>query len=639
MNICRRPALVAFAALLLLTMCIVAEASEVDDLLRTLETARDPRDRYYASNQLSYIGESAVGPLIQVLQRSPNERFRGDAAYTLYYMRKDLLLTVVDDLIKATEDPYWRVRANIARALGGLRSVSERVAPVLVRLLRDSDSRVRSAAATALGDLRGPSDATVLALTECLSDSDRDTRYAAVRALGEVKPQTSDAVNAVIGLLNDKSIWVRQQAATTLGLIGVGSMEAAEALRTAFHTERDRVRSYKEAAETDPSLMPYEAERSISDIISALGRLGEPAAGALAEVARDPDYGESAIRELGDLGATAVPYLADLVRDLDGEARELVVTEMLRIYPPPVREFIELSKDPRPGVRAQAARGLGGVRRYAPEVLEVLVGLLDDDHETVRANAVASLGGLYDTGVPDFVLESLTKSIGDESELVRLECARSISSLAISTPALRTSLFMLARDPNADIRRVSHQGIGSLLSFADRIELPPEAVELVVEGLSDPDSQVRQISVRNVSVGAGHAMYNGMVIFDISVVGPKLTALLHDPSLVEEAADTLAQFGHAARPALPTLWELYFKPGETKLAFAIAQIGGKEVVGRLREALRSNNRDVLYKAVQLAHSLGSDARDAAPELEHIRQNDPDFALRMLAEAALVMVLQ
>ena len=84
---------------------------------------------------------------------------------------------------------------------------------------------------------------------------------------------------------------------------------------------------------------------------------------------------------------------------------------------------------------------------------------------------------------------------------------------------------------------------------------------------------------------------------------------------------------------------MHFKRGDSKLEWAIAQIGGKEVVGRLREALRSGNRDVRYKAVELAQSLGPDAKEAIPELEDIRKNDSDFVLRMLAEAALAMVLQ
>jgi HEAT repeat protein len=549
-------------------------------------------------------------------------------------MSEDLLLTVVDDLIEATGDPHWRVRANTARALGGLRSVSERVAPVLVRLLRDSDSRVRSAAATALGDLRTSAETVVHALIQCLSDSDRDTRYAAVRALGEIKPQTAEAVNAVIGLLNDKSIWVRQRAAETLGLMGVASKEAVEALRSAFHSERDRVRSYKEAAETDPSLMPYEAERCIWAIIPTLGRLGEPAAGALAEVAHDPDYGESAIRQLGDLGATAVPYLAGLVRDLDGEARELAATALSKIYPPPVRELIELSEDPRPGVRAEAARTLGAVRESAPEVLEVLVGLLDDEHEEVRANAVGSVGGYYyDSEVPDFVVEALTKAAGDTSDLVRLKSAESLAYPAVFAPTLRAPLFKLARDPNPDVREQAIKAVGGFIGTIYREGLPPEVLQLLVEGLSDPDRGVIRVSLMNVSVASSHDM------IDVSAVGPRLTALLRDPGFAEEAANTLALFGPAARPALPTLWELHFKRGDSKLEWAIAQIGGKEVVGRLREALRSGNRDVRYKAVELAQSLGPDAKEAIPELEDIRKNDSDFVLRMLAEAALAMVLQ
>lgn len=638
MNICRRLALVALVVLFILTACI-AEASQVDDLLRALETARTPSDRESASTELYYMGEQAVRPLIQVLKRSTNERFRGDAAYTLANMYEALLLPVVDDLLMATNDPHWRVRANIVWALARLESAGDRVAPTLIRLLGDSDSRVRSAAAAALGALGASAEAAVPKLIERLGDSDRDTRYAAVRAIGSIKPQTTEAVNAVIRLLDDKSMWVRAEAATALGNMGVASAEVVQALRTAFYTERDRVKSYYMDEEIDPLYrFAIEHDACLWAIVGALGELGEPAAAVLAEVARDPeDYGRSAIYDLGDIGKPAVPYLVDLVRSLDGEARQLAATELASMYPPPVSELVGLSEDPKPGVRAEAARALGAVRGLAPEVVEVLIELLDDDYEEVRANAVVSLGGMYyENGVPDSVVEGLAKSAADKSDLVRLRSAQSLAFLAQIVPALQGPLFQLARDPNTEVRYKAHE---ALAGFASPDRVTPEVVELVVEGLSDPDRAVRQISIRNTTVGASHLVYGGETAFDISVVGPKLMALLRDPLLVEEAADALAIYGHDARPALPTLWELHFRPGEGKLGWAIARIGGTAVVGRLREALKSSDRDVRYKAVELASLLGPDAIEAAPELESIRKNDSDFVLRLLAESALAMVQQ
>jgi HEAT repeat protein len=628
-----RPKLVLLALVAtLLLFAVSVAASDVSDLMRTLQTGRTPSERSDASYSLSYMGDEAAAALAQALQRSSSSAFRADAAYTLANMREEWLVPVADKLLAATADPHWRVRANIAFALGLLGSISDRVVPSLVDMLDDGDARVRSAAATSLGRL-GASDASVIqSLIRSLNDEDRDTRFAAAQSLGKLGPAASGAASALVGLLNDKSLWVREQAADALGSIGVATPEVVQALRTAFFTERDRVTAYEKYLEENPSGWAPNTRACVWAVIGALGKLGAPSAAVLTEIMRDPDYRDEAADRLAKIGEPAVPFLVEAAMDADASIRERAGLTLASVNPAPMSALTDLSKNSRAEVRATAARSLGKLRRYVEGATEVLVKLAADRDSTVRAAAVESLGTVvYSAWPSDDVVQSLTAAALDSSADVRLASAMSMSNLVLFTPELEPAVIALARDSDARVKQVSLGAIGKLIGYraAERKQVQPEVIGLLVDGLADSDKGVRKAALEGVWTAAVYGLS-----LDTASVGPRLIRLLDDPELAQKTADTLGLFGPSARPALSALFELYWGANDYDLAWTIAQVGGTEIVPYLSNALMNGGLDVRYKAMEVLIQLGPDAKGAQSALEHVKNNDSDFVLRLMAESLL-----
>ena len=172
----------------------------------------------------------------------------------------------VDALIKATEDPDWRVRWDAINALGNLKD--PRAVPALVkRALLDDNShpRWRSLWALSLVDREG-SEAIPLLLTGLKDPDPLVVRNAAVALAGfrqpEARPELIRGLNdpdsfrrweavfslksigdaevarALISILNEEAepvVRVRQEAALTLGRIG--GEEVAPALLTALQDD------------------------------------------------------------------------------------------------------------------------------------------------------------------------------------------------------------------------------------------------------------------------------------------------------------------------------------------------------------------------------------------------------------------
>lgn len=631
MRLGRKLLLVALVAALLLS-AVSAAASNVSDLMRALQTGRTREERSNASDSLSYMGDEAAAALVQALQRSSSSVFRADAAYTLANMREEWLVPVADKLLAATADPHWRVRANTAFALGLLRSISDRVAPSLVDMLDDEDARVRSAAAASLGQLSTSNPSVIQSLIRSLGDEDRDTRYAAVQSLGKLGPAASGAANALTELLNDKSLWVRQQAAAALGSIGVATPEVVQALRTAFFTERDRVNAYEKYLEANPSGWAPETRACTWAVIRTLGELGAPSAAVLTEIMRDPDYRDEAADRLAQIGEPAVPFLVEAATDADASIRERAGLALAAVDPAPISALTDLSKSAQAEARATAANALGKLRRYVQGVPEILIKLVADGDQTVRAAAAESLGTVVYAAKPsDSVVQSLIAASRDPSADVRIASATSMRNLVRFTPELEPAVIALARDSDARVKQVSLDAFGQLIGYraAERKQVQREVIGLLVDGLADPDKGVRKAALEGVWTAAAYDL-----ITDAAPVGPRLIRLLDDPELAQKTADTLGLFGPAARPALSALFELYWGDNEYKLAWTIAQIGGTEIVPYLSNALMNGGLDVRYKAMEVLVQLGLDAKGAQSALEHVKNNDSDFMLRLMAESLL-----
>jgi len=89
-----------------------------------------------------------------------------------------------------------------------------------------------------------------------------------------------------------------------------------------------------------------------------------------------------------------------------------------------------LRTDPDEGVRETAATAMGGVE--APESVDVLIGLLGDEHPGMRIGAAWSLGELGDRRA----VEPLQRAAADQREAVRVEAAAALRRLGVEPAPL-----------------------------------------------------------------------------------------------------------------------------------------------------------------------------------------------------------
>jgi HEAT repeat protein len=128
---------------------------------------------------------------------------------------------------------------------------------------------------------------------------------------------------------------------------------------------------------------------------SELGQLGPAAAGAvpaLLNALREGRTPPTAFSwALGQIGAPAVPGLADTLRATDEDARARAVDALVVIGPPAHDALIHALRDTSPRTRACAAMALGRMGPSAEAASELLIAARDPDEE-VRHYAAQALG-------------------------------------------------------------------------------------------------------------------------------------------------------------------------------------------------------------------------------------------------------
>jgi len=148
-------------------------------------------------SDLKALGKRAVGPLAKILsdQKASSEQLRSWAAYMLRRVGQP---DAVPHLVKALDDPSWRVRKNAANSLGalGLRSVI----PRLLRLLSDPISTVHQSAGGALNKLSTRADLPLL-IAAYREQKQGRVRTGLVHLIGQL--ELAEATPFMVGALRD----------------------------------------------------------------------------------------------------------------------------------------------------------------------------------------------------------------------------------------------------------------------------------------------------------------------------------------------------------------------------------------------------------------------------------------------------
>jgi HEAT repeat protein len=190
--------------------------------------------------------------------------------------------------------------------------------------------------------------------------------------------------------------------------------------------------------------------------------------------------------------------------------------------------------------------------------------------------------------------------------------AAALSALALFGEAAVPRLVEGLRDPDADVRVSAARGIGQVGREA------AEASTALVRALRDGEPRVRfdaAVALGRVGAAARDAV-------------PALARALTDPAgeVRVGAALGLAGMGSAARDAVPALLQA-LRDGNVVLrmsaCWALGSIGpdGRAAVPALRAALRDHNTSVRTSAASALGGIGPAAREAVPELRRLAESD------------------
>lgn len=284
------------------------------DLVRALR-GRVPADRLRAAKDLGRLGWLArdAMPALVAAVNDDDPKVREAAAQAVGQMGPEALPALAGLL--AHPDKY--VRRHAVWALGKLGPLAVPSLGDLCEALRDADPRTASGAAQALGNMGADAAAAVPAVAEAMRGTNIVLCRLAAKALSQIG---TPALSTLIAHLQHSDPFVRGEAALAIGWIGPAARSAVPFLAGVVRGPRGsltrtppprRVKTPNEADELggpdDESPTPIETPAPPPDAgtpdescrvyaAQALGRIGPPAAQALADLVEAAHAGPDALR-------------------------------------------------------------------------------------------------------------------------------------------------------------------------------------------------------------------------------------------------------------------------------------------------------------------------------------------------------
>lgn len=250
------------------------ELAQVLNLALNVLENSDFQERWEVAKLIPKLGESAIGPLIAILQDEEADlELRWFVIRVLGSFNHPIVITTLLDFLKTAEDAELA-----AMAAATLSSLGDTAIEALSSLLLVPESRLL--ATKALAQIRRPQ--TIMSLLSVVSDPDAAIRATAIEAVSSFHEPRIIAV--LIEALNDLAATVRKEA-----VIGLG-------LRADLGQELDLINQLK------PLLYDFNVEVCQQSAI-ALGRLGT-------------DEAVQALFEVLLSAATPLPLQLELIRVL-----------------------------------------------------------------------------------------------------------------------------------------------------------------------------------------------------------------------------------------------------------------------------------------------------------------------------------
>ncbi|MEH1971370.1 HEAT repeat domain-containing protein [Nostoc sp.] len=340
----------------------------------------DFQQRWEITKVLTYLGDIAIPPLIEILEdEGAEEELRWYAARTLGEFQHPEAITPLVELLKTDEDE--ELKAIAATALGQMGTVA---ITSLTELLLDEETRLL--AVRSLCCIRQPE--TITPLLSVAQDPQAGIRAAAIEALSSFHDERVPPV--LLNALYDIAAIVRRAAVLGLGF------------RPDLHQALDLV------TRLQPKLYDFNLEVCCAAAV-ALSRMGsDDAVKHLFELLISPQTPTTlqleSIRALSWVGTpSSLEYLQTALNQITSETLwQEIVTVLGRVQKPqlttPAAEILlQILRSHHPAteiasIKSAIALSLGQLGKM--QAIEPLISLLADRNASVRLHAIAALKNL-----------------------------------------------------------------------------------------------------------------------------------------------------------------------------------------------------------------------------------------------------
>lgn len=411
------------------------------------------------------------------------------------------------------ESPDAWVAVAAAEAVWRITGRAEELPGALERGIRSPRRRARTRALTLVSEI-GP-DARNWAeplVRRALPDKDAKVRDAAVAALLRLGLPTDDLIAEFERLGGSEE----DANAAIAGLRRVG-FPALPALLRLIHAHPEAVEAAAgfgvEAVPFLIGMLRRGGDHHARGAAEALGRIGAPAAGDLADlVAGDGPRRNLAARALALIGRAAADDASDaLVRGLadpDEDVRRECISAVGRVAAPAraAAELLRLWDGADPEVRGLLAEALGNAgpasRAAVPGLLESCGG--DDDLGAAARTALVRITGSEAEAVAYWLSRVAAPEASDRS--AALAAAALVATRTPSDRKVAAAAGAALDDADAGVRRAA-------LRALQRLDLPAHLWPAVRRMAADPDEGNRQLALFLASRGLGSSPQAREVFF------------------------------------------------------------------------------------------------------------------------------
>lgn len=404
--------------------------------------------------------------------------------------------------------------------------------------------------------------------------------------------------------------------------------------------------------------------------LAALYEAGEEASPLLKEMIPLLKDAQTAIRRAAAMtignckgdAASAVPALVQALKDADPWVRHLASQALTEIGENATDPLVKMLDDKEANTRYYAIMTMNGLGLQSKDVAKALGKAARDANALVRQSALFALSKI-ETDDPD-VFALLGAALGDKEKQVRLSAA---SILVGKGKEGSSALARAAEDPQSAARMLALQALASLGE-----EIDEKGVLALRKALADEDAKIRQTAALGIAnlgktardLGGDKAMFDALAkLLNDKDSQLRRNALLALGNIGADNADEIKLVAGSLKDADYLMRGLAVQALAKYLKDVEGEDLRKELIDRLIEALRDNDRRVQFLAAQavaqqtlfvvepltklveegkgmqrlwaatILGEIGQGASDAVPALQKMAK-DANPQVRQVATAAL-----